>query len=158
MKHHRRSFGRTVLASGAATIIAGVARAQSWPSRPIRLIVPFATGGGSDFIGRFMAQRLGQSLGQPVVVENKPGASGNIGANAVAKAVPDGYTMMVTVNTFTITPALYASLPYDPVKDFTVVSGAATGNLALVAHPASGVRDPNDLLAIAKSEIGRAHV
>ena len=148
---------RLGLAAVALTVSA-VAGAQSYPSRPITLVVPYTPGTGIDIIARTVGPKLIERWGQPVVVENKPGASGNIGANAVAKAVPDGYTMMVTVNTFTITPALYASLPYDPVKDFTVVSGAATGNLALVAHPASGVRDPNDLLAIAKSEIGRAHV
>ena len=130
MIHSISRLGLVAVAFAVST----AAMAQSYPSRPITLVVPYTPGTGIDIIARTVGPKLIERWGQPVVVENKPGASGNIGANAVAKAQPDGYTMMVTVNTFTITPALYASLPYDPVKDFTVVSGAATGNLALVAH------------------------
>lgn len=131
--------------------LAATSGAQTYPGRPITLIVPYTPGTGIDIVARTVGPKLIERWGQAVVVENRPGASGNIGANAVAKAQPDGYTMMVTVNTFTITPALYPSLPYDPVKDFTVVSGAATGNLALVAHPSSGVREFKDLAGAAKS-------
>jgi tripartite-type tricarboxylate transporter receptor subunit TctC len=146
MIHFISRLGLVAVAFAVST----AAMAQSYPSRPITLVVPYTPGTGIDIIARTVGPKLIERWGQPVVVENKPGASGNIGANAVAKAQPDGYTMMVTVNTFTITPALYASLPYDPVKDFTVVSGAATGNLALVAHPSAGIRDPKDLIAVAK--------
>ncbi len=125
--------------------------AQPYPSRPITLVVPYTPGTGIDIIARTVGPKLTERWGQPIVVENKPGASGNIGAGVVAKAAPDGYTMMVTVNTFAITPALFPSLPYDPVKDFTVVSGAATGNLALVAHPGVGIKDLKSLVAVAKS-------
>src|SRR5262245_43107774 len=90
---------------------------QSYPSRPVTLIVPFTPGTGIDIIARTVGPKISERWGQPVVVENKPGASGNIGAAQVAKSAPDGHTLMVTVNTFTMTPALYASIPYDPIKD-----------------------------------------
>jgi len=137
-------------AAAAAVLFSSVAAAQ-YPTRPITLVVPYTPGTGIDIIARTVGPKLTERWGQPVVVENKPGASGNIGAAVVAKAAPDGYTMMVTVNTFAITPALYASIPYDPVKDFTVVCGAATGNLALVANPAAGIKDLKDLVAVAKA-------
>ncbi len=135
----------------AALAVSMAAAAQPYPNRPITLVVPYTPATGIDIIARTVGPKLTERWGQPVVVENKPGASGNIGAAFVAKAPPDGYTMMVTVNTFAITPALFPSLPYDPVKDFTVVSGAATGNLALVANPSTGIKDLKDLVAVAKS-------
>lgn len=97
--------------------------------------MPYTPGTGIDLIARTLSPRLTEALGQPIVVDNKPGASGNIGADAVAKATPDGHTLMITVNTFTITPALYASIPYDPVNDFQPISQLAVGNLALVINP-----------------------
>ena len=139
------------LLAAAALLFSACAAAQPYPARPITLVVPYTPGTGIDIIARTLGPRLSERWGQPVVVENKPGASGNIGAAIVAKAQPDGYTMMVTVNTFAITPALFPSLPYDPVKDFTVVGGAATGTLALVANPATGIKDLKDLVAEAKS-------
>jgi tripartite-type tricarboxylate transporter receptor subunit TctC len=135
----------------ALLAFAAGALAQPYPARPITLVVPYTPGTGIDIIARTVGPKLTERWGQPVVVENKPGASGNIGAGVVAKAPADGYTMMVTVNTFTITPALYASLPYDPVKDFTVVGGAATGNLALVANAAAGIKDLKELVAASKA-------
>jgi tripartite-type tricarboxylate transporter receptor subunit TctC len=119
-----------------ALTLPGLARSQDYPTRPIRLVVPYTPGTGIDIIARTVGPRLTDRWGQPIVVENRPGASGNIGADTVAKAQPDGYTLMVTVNTFTITPALYQKLPYDPVKDFATVGRVATGNIALVVNPA----------------------
>src|SRR3954464_11690215 len=133
------------LAAFSLALISALCAAQPYPTRPITLVVPATPGSGPDMVARLFGQKLSERWGQPVVVDNKPGASGNIGAAVVAKAAPDGYTMMVTVNTFTITPALFASIPYDPVKDFTVVGGAATGNLALVANPAAGIKDLKEL-------------
>lgn len=109
--------------------------AQSYPNRPVTLIVPATPGSGPDVVARTVGQRLAQRLGQPVVVDNKPGASGNIGAAIVAKAQPDGYTLMVTINNFVMTPALYKNLPYDPVEDFATISKLAEGHLALVVNP-----------------------
>ncbi len=126
--------------------------AQPYPARPITLVVPYTPGTGIDIIARVVGPRLAERWGQPVVVENKPGASGNIGAGIVAKAPADGYTMMVTVNTFTITPALFASLPYDPVKDFAVTGEVARGSLALVSHPSLQAKTMQDLAAAAKAQ------
>jgi tripartite-type tricarboxylate transporter receptor subunit TctC len=128
------------------------APAQSYPSRPITLVVPYTPGTGIDIIARTVAPRLTERWKEPVIVDNKPGASGNIGAAMVAKAAPDGYTMMVTVNTFTITPALYKSIPYDPVKDFAPVGRVANGNVALVANPAVlPVKNLEELKAAART-------
>src|SRR5262252_3394537 len=96
--------------------------ASDYPSRPITLIVPFSTGTGIDILARTIGPKLSERWGQPVVVDNKPGASGNIGSEFVAKAAPNGYTLMVTVNTFVITPSLYKSIPYDVVNDFAPIS------------------------------------
>lgn len=145
-----KAFGR-ILSAFALGLFALGASAQSYPSRPITLVVPYTPGTGIDIIARTIGPKLTDRWGRPVVIENKPGASGNIGANTVAKASADGYTMMVTVNTFTMTPALFPSLPYDPVRDFTIVSGAATGNLSLVANPASGITDLLSLKKLAGS-------
>jgi tripartite-type tricarboxylate transporter receptor subunit TctC len=128
------------------------ATAQPYPSRPVTLVVPYTPGTGIDIIARTVGPRLSERWGQPVVVENKPGASGNIGAAFVAKAPPDGYTMMVTVNTFTITPALYKNLQYDPVKDFSTIARAANGNIALVTNASAlPVKTLDELVAAAKS-------
>src|SRR5690606_9825740 len=111
------------------------ASAADYPERPVTIVVPFTPGTGIDLIARTVSPKLSASLGQPVIVDNKPGASGNIGADNLAKSTPDGHTLMITVSTFTITPALYKSLPYDPVKDFEPISQLAVGNLALVINP-----------------------
>jgi tripartite-type tricarboxylate transporter receptor subunit TctC len=125
---------------------------QTYPARPITLIVPFTPGTGIDIVARTVGPRITERWGQPVVVDNKPGASGNIGAAQVAKAAPDGYTLMVTVNAFTITPALYASLPYDPVKDFTTLGRVTNGNIALVTNASAlPVKTLDELVAAAKT-------
>src|SRR5919197_1119016 len=103
------------------------ALAQGYPSRAITLVVPYTPGTGIDIIAHTVGPKISERWGQPVVVENRPGASGTIGAARVAKAPPDGHTMMVTVNPFTVTPALYPSLQYDPVKGFTPTGRVATG-------------------------------
>ena len=110
--------------------------AQAWPSRPVTIIVPYSPGTGIDIVARTLSPRLSERLGQGFVVDNKPGASGNLGAELTARAQPNGYTLMITVNTFVITPALFKSLPYDPVNDFAVAGRLATGNIALVVNPA----------------------
>ena len=132
------------------------AHAQAWPQRPVTLVVPYAPGTGIDIIARTLSPKLAERLGQGFVVENKPGASGNIGANFTAKAQPDGYTLMITVNTFVITPALYKNLPYDPVNDFTVIGKLATGNLALVVNAtALPVKTLDELVTYVKARPGK---
>ena len=142
---------KTLLVVLAMLAMASVS-AQSYPNRPITLVVPYTPGTGIDIVARTVGPKVSERWGQPVVIDNKPGASGNIGAALVAKAAPDGYTLMVTVNTFTITPALYPSIPYDPVKDFTTIGRATNGNVALVTS--SGVlpvKTLDELVAAAKS-------
>lgn len=135
---------------------ASPAFAQAWPQRPVTLVVPYAPGTGIDIIARTLGPRLAERLGQGFVVDNKPGASGNLGADFVAKAQPNGYTMMITVNTFVITPALYKNLPYDPNADFTVAGKLATGNLALVVNPnALPVKTLDELVAYVKARPGK---
>lgn len=147
--HLKILLGAALLAAG------GAAFAQAYPSKPITFVVPYTPGTGIDIVARTVGPRLSQKLGQPVLVDNRPGASGNIGADYVAKARPDGYTVMVNVNTFTITPSLYKNVPYDPVKDFATITEAARGNISLVANPGTGVKTLPEFVAKAKAEPGK---
>ena len=108
------------------------AAAQEFPSKPIKIIVPFTPGTGIDILARTLGQKMGEDLKTTVVVENRPGASGNIGTEAVAKSQPDGYTLLMTANTIVLNRSLFKSIPYDPIKDFTPVAPLAIGRLALV--------------------------
>ena len=128
------SLHRAALAV-ALSIAPLCAFAQAFPSRPVTLVVPFTTGTGIDILARAIGPKLSERWKQPVVVENRPGASGNIGADIVAKAAGDGHTLMVTVNTFTITPALFKGMPYDPAKDIAPVSKIALASYAFLANP-----------------------
>ena len=143
-------------AGGIGLLTTPAAHAQGWPQRPVTLVVPYAPGTGIDIIARTLSPRLAERLGQGFVVENKPGASGNLGADAVAKAQPNGYTMMITVNTFVITPALFKSLPYDPVNDFAVAGRLAAGNIALVVNPnVLPVKTLDELAAYVRARPGK---
>ena len=133
----------------------GTASAQTYPSRPIRLILPFAAGGMVDVPGRILAQKLSESLGQPLVVENRAGAGSTIGAEYVAKSKPDGYTLMITSTTHVISASLYKPLPYDPLRDFAPVMKLAEGPYVLVVHPALPAASVQELVALAKSRPGR---
>ena len=135
--------------------VATAAFAQTYPARPIKMIVPFTAGTGVDLLARTLAEPLGRRMGQPIVVENRAGASGTIGSDFVAKSPPDGYTVMITANSFAMTPALYRTLPYDPEHDFTAIGKVANGRLALVAHPALGVTSVAELVALAKRRPGQ---
>jgi len=135
-------------------VAANPAFAQSYPTRPIRFIVPFTAGTGPDILARILGEAMAKKLGQPIVVENKPGASGNIGTDLVAKAAPDGYTILVTVTTFSMAPALYKPLPFDPLNDFAPIGEVAVGNLALVVNPALNVSSVAELVALAKAKPG----
>ena len=129
--------------------------AASYPSRPITLIVPYTPGSGIDILARAIAPKLNQKWGQPVVVDNKPGASGIIGADAVAKAAPNGYTLMVTVNSFTMTPPLYRNMPYDPVADFAPIAKIALASYAFAVNPAVLlVQDFSEFVAAVKAKPG----
>ncbi len=129
--------------------------AASYPSRPITLIVPYTTGSGIDILARAIAPKLNQTWGHPVVVDNKPGASGIIGADAVAKAAPNGYTLMVTVNSFTMAPPLYKNMPYDPIADFAPIAKIAIASYAFAVNPAVvPARDLSEFLATVKAKPG----
>ncbi len=135
--------------------LSGPAAAQTYPSRAIRLILPFAAGGLVDVPGRILAQKLSASLGQPLVVENRPGAGSTIGADLVAKAKPDGYLLMITSTTHVISANLYKSLPYDALQDFAPVMKLAEGPYVLAVYPGLPARSVRDLIALAKSRPDR---
>ncbi|MBA4212797.1 MAG: Twin-arginine translocation pathway signal [Polaromonas sp.] len=129
-------------------------QAQTWPTQPIKIIVPFTPGTGMDTIARVVGPRLSERLGQPVIVQNTPGASGNIGADAVAKSNPDGHTLLMGANTMLMASQIYKNVPFDPVKDFSSVSLAAWGTLMLVANPKTNLRTMSELVAAAKAKPG----
>jgi tripartite-type tricarboxylate transporter receptor subunit TctC len=133
-------------------IAAGLAQAQAWPSKPIRYIVPFAPGGTTDILGRMVAAGLSNALGQPVVVENKPGQAGSIGAAELARAAPDGYTIGGgTISSHAINASLYPSLTYDPLKDFAPITMLATLPNMLIVHPSLNVSSVRELVALLKA-------
>jgi tripartite-type tricarboxylate transporter receptor subunit TctC len=137
-----------------ALLSLGAQAQNTYPNQTLKIIVPFTPGTGMDTIARVVAPRLSERLGQPVVVQNQPGASGNIGADAVAKSNPDGYTLLMGANTMLIASQLYKSVSFDPVKDFSSVSMAAYGSLMLVAHPKTGIKSLADLIKEAKAKPG----
>jgi tripartite-type tricarboxylate transporter receptor subunit TctC len=135
----------------AALLFPLSALAQQYPAKPVRIIVPFAPGGGSDFIARFIAQRLWASLGQQFLVENRAGAGGMIGAEIGVKSAPDGYTLTLISNSYTVNPSLY-KIKYDPVADITAVIQISQGPYLVVVHPALPVQSMGELIALAKSD------
>ena len=127
----------------------------AWPARPVRIIVPFPPGGGTDVIGRIIAQKLNAALGQPFVVDNRAGAAGRVGTEVAARAPADGYTLLFTTTTTVITaPALFPKLAYDPQRDFAPIGPIATGAMVLVVHPSVPARTVRDLIAIARQRPG----
>jgi tripartite-type tricarboxylate transporter receptor subunit TctC len=128
--------------------------AAPYPNRPITLVVPFSPGTGIDIVARAIGPKLNQKWGQPVVVENRPGASGNIGADIVAKSAPNGYTLMVTVNTITITPSLYRSMPYDVLTDFAPISKTAVASYAFSVHPVVPAKNFGEFVKLVKARPG----
>jgi len=148
----RSSF---VAAALAAALAAGGAAAQDYPNRPIRLVVAFAAGGTTDFVARQLAERAKASLGQSIVVENKPGANGAIGAEYVAKSEPDGYTLFFsTAGALAINPTMRSDLPYDPIKDFTPIVPVARNTVLFAVNPTLGVATAQEMIARAKEKPG----
>jgi tripartite-type tricarboxylate transporter receptor subunit TctC len=147
------------LRAGAAVVVAACAAgtsvlAQQFPTKPIRMIVPFAPGGNTDIIARVFAQKMGESLGQQVIVDNRGGAGGTIGTEAAARATPDGYTLIMVSAAHTINPAMIKKLNYDSVKDFTPLGIIADVPTALVVHPSLPAKNVKELIAIAKGKPG----
>lgn len=149
-------FRRQVLFAAIAAYAASAcltAGAQEWPAKPIRLIVPFPAGGGTDIIGRVVGNKLADQLKQPVIIENKPGAGGNLGVDAAAKSAPDGYTMVLgQTSNLAINPSLYKSLPYDPLKDLMAVALIADAPLVLVVAQDSKFKTLAEIIAAAKAK------
>ena len=138
----------------AATLVTGV-QAQTYPAKPVRLVVAFATGGATDTFSRITAAELTKSLGQQVIVENRPGAGTTIAAELVAKSAADGYTLLFTdMSTHAITPSLYSKLSYNPQRDLMAVAPVSTSPLIMVAHPSLGVKSAKELIALAKKNPG----
>ncbi len=139
-----------------AMLVSQAALAQAWPSRPVRLIVPYAAGAGiNDIMARLVGQYLGAPLGQPVVIENRPGAGGIAGTEAAAKAAPDGYTFLLSNVSLVTSAYLYSKLPYDPQKDFVPVTLVATSPLMLVVNPSVAAKSVQELVALAKANPGK---
>ncbi|MGZ8266790.1 MAG: Bug family tripartite tricarboxylate transporter substrate binding protein [Burkholderiales bacterium] len=150
-----RRFTCTAAFCAVATMVSSVALAQSYPSKPIRLIVPFAPGGGTDVTARYMGTKLSEKLGQPVVVDNRPAAAGVVGADLVAKANPDGHTLLVVSVTFVISSALHKNLPYDGVKDFAPITLLIASPLGLLLHPSVPAKNVKELIAYARTNPGK---
>jgi tripartite-type tricarboxylate transporter receptor subunit TctC len=138
-----------------ALLLVATATAQTYPSRPVRIVIPLSPGGTTDVPGRIIAQKLSETLGQQFYVENRAGAGGTIGSDFVAKANADGYTLLLTATPFVITPHVYKKLPYDALADFTPVIRIASGPYVLVVHPSLGVNSVKELIAAAKKEPGK---
>jgi tripartite-type tricarboxylate transporter receptor subunit TctC len=136
-------------------LIASLAAAQSYPTRPVRIVIPLSPGGTTDVPGRIVAQKLSETLGQQFFVENRAGAGGTIGADFVAKSRADGYTLLLTASPFVITPHVYKKMPYDALADFTPVIRIASGPYVLVVHPSLGVNSVRELIAAAKKQSGK---
>lgn len=138
----------------AAAVPARLAQAQAaYPSKSIRLVIPFAVGGSTDIVGRLLAQKLGDGLGVAVVPDNRPGANGTIGADAVAKSAPDGYTLVIAdIGGFSMAPGLYPNLPYDPIRDFEPITLVARSPLVLTVGADSPIRSLSDLIETARSK------
>ena len=147
---------RTFLALAASTMMPRAAVAQAYPSRPIRLVVPSSAGAGvTDIMARLVGQKLGEALGQQVVIDNRPGASGILGAEVVAKAPADGYTLLIANVSLIVNPYLYAKMPYDPLTDFMPVTLVNTAPQQLVVHPSVPARTVAELVAYAKANPGK---
>jgi tripartite-type tricarboxylate transporter receptor subunit TctC len=143
-----------ILSLGILALAVAPCCAQGYPDKPIRMVVAFAPGGAPDIIGRVVGQRLNERFGQPVIIDNRPGATGNIGAEIVAKAPPDGYTVFMATVSVAISPNFYRALPFDPVKSFDPVSRVAIVPLLLVVHPSLPARSVAELITLAKSRPG----
>jgi tripartite-type tricarboxylate transporter receptor subunit TctC len=154
MQRWKLSIGRATFGALCAALAAG-ALAQAYPAKPVKVVVPYPPGGPTDIVARVVSQKLAEQTGQQFVVENRAGAGGNIGAEAVARASADGYTLLVATTAHAINPSLFKQLGYDLQKDFAPVSQLTGGPLVIVANPALPAKDVQELIALAKSRPGR---
>lgn len=155
MKKNLACFVLATLTGALLSISALAQSSAAFPSKTITLVVPFTPSSGSDIIARIIAPKLAAKWGQPVIVDNKPGASGNLGAQAVAKAAPDGHTLLMAINTFTMTPAIYKNLGFDPIGDFSPITKLAESGFAFAVNPNVPAKDIKSLIALAKKNGGK---
>jgi tripartite-type tricarboxylate transporter receptor subunit TctC len=151
LKLNRRHY----LALSLASTVPALQAQAAWPTKPVRLIVPFAPGGSTDVVARMLGQKLTDFWGQPVVVDNRAGAGGNLGADAVAKAAPDGHTLLFASGSITINPSIYATMPFDTVRDLTPISNVASGPMLVVVQDKAPWRSIKDLIRDAKANPGK---
>ncbi len=153
--NHRRSLLATA-AVGCALLLTSFAHAETapYPNKPVKIIVPFAPGGGSDFMARLLTRQLTEKLGQPVIVENRPGAGGNLGADIALKAPADGHTLLLTAASYTVNPAVY-KLSFDPLKDITPIAQLARGPFIIAVNPRLPVKTLKELVDYVKKEPGK---
>ena len=144
----------SLAAALCALALAPLAHAQAWPAQSVRIVVPFSPGTGMDILARAVSPKLSEMWGQAVVVDNRPGASGNLGANQVARSTPDGYTLVMGASTLVVNKTLYRDMPYDPIADLEPIGLAANASLLLVVHPRLGITTAKDLIAQAKAKPG----
>jgi tripartite-type tricarboxylate transporter receptor subunit TctC len=155
MKLPRRNFLHLAAGAAALPAVAGIARAQSYPARPVRVIVPYAPGGPTDVFGRLIAQKLSEQLGRQFFVENIGGAGGNIGMGRAARADRDGHTVVMVATPLAINPSLYDSVPFDPIKDFDPVTLAVSTTTVLAVHPSVPAQTTRDLVALIRANPGK---
>ena len=158
MRHFVRHLCRVALLGCILGGAASAALAQAYPNKPIKLIVPFAPGGFTDVVARILGQKLSVSLGQPFVIENKAGAGSTIGTDFVAKAAPDGYTLVMVSTTHVISPAIYPKLPYDPIKSFTPVGKLVDSAYVLLVNPKVPANNVAEFIALAKASPDKIHM
>ena len=152
----RLTLSASVLMALAAPVSSSAEPVAKYPSKLVTLVVPFSPTSGSDIIARVISPKLSERWGQPVIVDNRPGASGNIGANRVATAAPDGYTLLMAINTFTMTPALYKDMPFDPVTGFTPLAKLGEAGYTLAVNPSVPAKDMPSLIAYIRQSNGKA--
>jgi tripartite-type tricarboxylate transporter receptor subunit TctC len=151
----RRRFRSLAACLGLAALACASAWGQSYPAKPVRIVNPFSPGGSLDLVARLLAKHMSAELGQPVLVDNRPGAGGTIGVESVAKAPPDGYTLLIVQSSITINPSLQPGIPYDPIRDFAPISKVSDYMFFLVAHPSLPVRSVSQLIALDKARPGQ---
>jgi tripartite-type tricarboxylate transporter receptor subunit TctC len=154
-EHPRRRFLHLAVGAAMAPAVARTARAQAYPTRPVRIVVPFAPGGSSDFFARLIAQKLSERLGKQFFVENIAGAGGNIGTGRGARAAADGYTLLVVASHFAVNPILFDAVPYDPIKDFDPVALPLATSVMITVHPSLPVQSVKDLVALIRANPGK---
>jgi tripartite-type tricarboxylate transporter receptor subunit TctC len=152
MMMSRRAAGAAILSVFASGLVASGARAQAYPSKPIRIVVPTGAGGITDIVARIVGARLSERVGQPVMIDNRPGASGIIGTEVAARAAPDGYTLLMVYPSHPVNPTLKKQLPYDTLRDFTGITTLTTVSLVLLVPPSLPVKNVQELIALAKKD------